>query len=186
MEVVKPIHQYGDTMNVKLINMCTKNCLLMLLILNISCSSHIKTEPIEIVITSDISYKYDLFNGLYTVFYNNKPPTVISFHLTDIEKKKIINKYYYLKLYELNKIDNRTGNIYIKDKCMTMPKDRTILEVQTKGKKQEIQIDLYCNSFYWSNFIEANRVKKFINFVLSMVNSKPEIKNAPSSDIMYM
>ena len=48
---------------------------------------------------------------------------------------------------------------------MTMPKDRTILEVKTKGRKQEIQIDLYYDSFYLSNFIEANRVKKFINFV---------------------
>ena len=123
----------------------------------------------------------------YTLYFiNNKPPTVISFHLTDIEKKNITNKYYSLKLYKLNKINNITGNIYIKDKCMTMPKDRTILEVKTKGRKQEIQIDLYYDSFYLSNFIEANRVKKFINFVLLIVNSKPEMKNAPSSDIMYM
>ena len=120
--------------------MVTKNCLLMLLILNISCSSHIKTEPIEIVITSDISYKYDLSNGLYTVFYNNKPPTVISFHLTDIEKKNITNKYHSLKLYKLNKINNITGNIYIKDKCMTMPKDRTILEVRTKGESKKYKL----------------------------------------------
>ena len=166
--------------------MFTKNRILMLLILNISCSSHIKTEPIEIVITSDISYKYDLSNGLYTVFYNNKPPTIISFHLTDIEKKNITNKYYSLKLYKLNKINNITGNIYIKDKCMTMPKDRTILEVKTKGRKQEIQIDFYCDSFYLSNFIEANRVKKFINFVFHILREKPEIKNAPSSDIWYL
>jgi hypothetical protein len=166
--------------------MFTKNSIFILLMLNMACSSHIKTEPIEVVIKSDISYKYDLSNDLYTVFYNNKTPTEIHFHLTDMEIKEITRKYYSLKLNELSKIDNITGNIYIKDKCMTMPKDRTILQVQTKGKKQEIQIDLYCDSFYLSNFSEANRVKKFINFVFHILRAKPEIKNAPSSDIMYM
>ena len=83
----------------------------ILLILDLSCSSHLKTEPIEVVIKSNISYKYDLSNGLYTVFYNNKTPGEIPFHLTDIEIKKITEKYYCLKLDEINKIDNRTGNI---------------------------------------------------------------------------
>lgn len=61
-------------------NMFTKKILFfILLILNISCSSHLKTEPIGVVIKSNISYKYDLSNGLYTMFYNNKTPTEIPF-----------------------------------------------------------------------------------------------------------
>lgn len=123
-----------------MVNTITKNIIFVFLIFNISCSSHRKTEPIEIVIKSNISYEYDLSHGLYTIFYNNKPPTVIPFHLTDIEIEKITGKYYSLKLDEIKKIDNRTGNIYIEDKCMTMPKDCTILQVQTKERKQEYKL----------------------------------------------
>ncbi len=67
-----------------------------------------------------------------------------------------------------------------------MPKDYTILYIKGKGITQEIQIDPNCNDFYLSNFSEANRVKKFIKFILDIIQAKPEIKNSPISDILYM
>lgn len=99
---------------------------------------------------------------------------------------EIQKKYYSLGLDKIKKINKITGNIYIEDKCNVMPKDHTIFQVKTKEKIQEIQIDVNCDSFYSSNFIEANRIKSYIKFILGIIQSKSEIKSSPISDIIYM
>lgn len=114
----------------------------------------------------------------YTIFYSKKSPTVITFHLTQDEVKKINYKYYSLKLDKIKKEDAPAETIYLKDKCETMPKDNTTLQIQTKEKKQELQIDLYCDDFYLSNFAEANRVKKFINFILLILHKQTTNKKS--------
>ena len=82
---------------------------------------------------------------------------------------------------------HQKNSIYrIKDKCNEMPANRTILQVQNEDQEQKIQINLDCSSFYLSNFVEAKRVKKFLLFIFKIVRSKPQIKSAPISDILYM
>ncbi len=98
----------------------------------------------------------------------------------------IIDKYYDLMIYELEDINRITKNIYIKDECKTMPKLFTILQIRSKDINQEIQIDQDCNDFYLSNFKTAKKVKSFINFIEGIIQSKPEIKNAPKSHIWYI
>ena len=99
---------------------------------------------------------------------------------------EIYRKYYSLQLDRIVKTDKRTNNIYIKDKCSEMPKDKAFLQIESNTEKKEIHIDLSCNNFYYSNFTVANHLKKFIIFVVKMIRSKPQIRNAPQSDIMYM
>lgn len=150
-------------------------------IILLSCSkTKTKHANIEIIIKSSKSYQFDLKKEVFTVFYLSKPPTQIKFHLTNEEKSKIIDKYYSLDL------DKIPGKIKIEDECMYMPKLYTILKVNTKNASQEIEIDSECDDFYFSNFQKANRVKKFLKFVGSILQSKPEIKNAPISDILYL
>jgi len=158
---------------------------LYLLALNSCSQTKIKEKNIDIIIEGSQSYKYDLTHEVFTVFYMSKAPTEIMFHLSNEEKSKIIDKYYALNLEQLKKIDSRTGNIYIEDNCMTMPKDYTILRVKTKTISQVIQIDIGCDE-YNSNSNVARRIKEFIKYTLNIIQAKPEIKNAPTSDVIYM
>ncbi len=152
-----------------------------------SCSPQDEIDKnLAITIQSSQSYKYDLENEVFTIFYVSKKPTEIKFHLTNEERNEIIKKYYSLKLNKISKIDKITGNIYIEDKCITMPKIYTILRIQSQNTSQEIQIDTGCDNYDSSNFIEANKIKEFIKFALNIIQSKPGIKNSPTSDIMYM
>ena len=166
--------------------MIRKKLYFILLILFSSCSLKPKHEPIEVIVKFNESYKYDLSKGEYTIFYLNQPPTIINFHLSAQEMKEIQNKYYSLNIDKIKKNDKRNEKIFMVDNCRIMPKDNTILNIQSKNIKQEIQIDLYCNSYPLSNWIEARHVKRFIAFVVKIIRSKPEIKNAPLSDILYM
>lgn len=46
----------------------------------------------DIVIEYSQSYKFDLKNEIYSVYYMNKPPTKIKFHLSTIERRLIEKK----------------------------------------------------------------------------------------------
>ncbi|HEU5053556.1 MAG TPA: hypothetical protein VFT78_10600, partial [Hanamia sp.] len=60
-------------------NFLSKTLIFTFVIFAFSCSSHRKTQPLKITILLDQSYQYDLLNGVYSVFYTNKAPTVIKF-----------------------------------------------------------------------------------------------------------
>lgn len=152
----------------------------------LSCSSKVKDTNIEIIINDNQSYKYDLKNNVYTIYYMNKAATEIKFNLSKEEKHTIINSYYTLKIDKITDINKITGNIYIDDKCTTMPKSFTKLHIKTNYSLQEIQIDEDCNDFYLSNYLKAKRIKRFLKVIRNILQSKPQIKNAPVSDIMYM
>lgn len=164
-----------------------KGLFFICVVILLSCSSQrAKDTNIEIIINDDQSYKYDLKNGIYTIFYMSKPPSEIKFTSSKEEKNKIIDSYYTLKIDEITDIDKITGNIYIEDNCTTMPKSFTRLHIKTNYLLQEIQIDEDCNDFYLSNYIRANRIKRFLRIIRNILQSKPQIKNAPESDIWYM
>lgn len=81
-----------------------------------------KDKNLEILIQDAQSYKYDITKGVFTIFLMAKAPIKINFHLTDEEMNKIINKYYDLGINQIVGKDEITGNIYIEDNCMDMPK----------------------------------------------------------------
>ena len=145
-----------------------------------------KDKNLEIIIEYAQSYKYDLTRSVYTVFYLDKPTTEIKFSLSNEEKNKIIEKYYDLRIHKISGIDKEMGTIYIQDRCWIMPKLYTILHVKAKNRLQDIQIDESCDDFHWRNSNRAKRINKFLQLIDEILQSKPEIKNAPKSDIGYM
>jgi hypothetical protein len=150
----------------------------------------IKDKNLEIVIEDAQSYKYDLTKEVFTIFFMAKTPVNIYFHLTDDERNRIIDKYYELGINQMVGKNKITGNIYIEDNCMDMPKLTTILKVKSKERLQVIEIDTGCDDFYQpfylSNYNVAKRIKDFLQFALSIIQSKPSLKNSPQSDIIYM
>ena len=140
----------------------------------------------DIVIEYSQSYKFDLKNEIYSVYYMNKPPTKIKFHLSTIEKRLIEKKYYSLGIDKLKIEGKKSSEILIKDKCTTMPKDYTVLRINNSGTYQEIKIDASCDNFYFWNVNNANKLKQFIKLILDIIYSKPTVKNAPISDILYI
>ena len=157
-----------------------------LVLIFLGCTSNNKDKNLEIIIEDAQSYKYDLKGEVYTIFYTDKGFSEIKFDLSKEEENKIAEEYYDLRINKIAGDDKRFENIYIEDDCMTMPKLFTKIHVKTKNKLQEIKIDESCNNFKLSNYNEAERIKKFIRFVKQIVKSKPQIKNAPESNIMYM
>lgn len=162
-----------------------KKIIIIICVLNCCTMNNIEHQNIDIIIEYAQSYKYDLKNEVFTVRFMNKSPLDIKFYLNKSERQRIIDKYYALNINQIKKIDARTGNIYIEDNCMIMPKFFTMLNINGKGIRQVIQIDTGCDE-YNLGANEAKRIKKFIKFTLDIIQAKPEIKKAPSSDVIYM
>lgn len=132
------------------------------------------------------SNKVDLAKGIYTVFFMGKLPLEIKFKLSAAERAQIIDKYYSLSIDKLNEIDQITGNVYIEDKCMIMPKTYTYLTAKRDSITQQIQIDEGCDDYSPDKSDIAKKVKAFLRYVDTIIQSKPEVKNAPHSDIIYI
>jgi len=160
--------------------------IVVLVILTACHSEKIRDKSINIVINDAQSYKYDLINGVYTVYFMDRPDTAISFHLSPDEATKIVDAYYDLEIDNIKRVDKESGTILIKDNCMTMPKPFTILHVRSKIKLQDIQIDEGCDDFSFGNIKSGKSVKQFLDFIWTILKSKPEIKNAPHSNVMYI
>lgn len=160
---------------------CMKKSVFIIMIIFSSCSTHSgKFRHIELVIEHEKSYKYDLQKELYTVHYIDKPSREIKFKLSDEEKKSISVKYYELNLNQLSE------DIIIKSNCNIIPEIYTTLFIKRNNNTQEIKIETGCNDFNIFNKGKANRVKIFLNYVYEILNSKPDIKNTPKSNIPYM
>jgi hypothetical protein len=151
-----------------------------LLLLLASCSGGIIDRNIEIEIRNAATDKIDLKKDRYTRFFSSKPPLEIKLGLTGEEKGKIINAWYSLGL------DQITGTTVISDNCHSMPKLYQVIHVMAGGGVQEISIDNGCDDFSFFDSGKAARIKKFIQLVRSIILSKPAVRNAPSSDVMYM
>ena len=67
-------------------------------------------KNLRVVIKNGLSDKVDLMKGVYTVFFIGKPPVEVKFELTSAEKAQIINKYYFLALYELKEVNALSKN----------------------------------------------------------------------------
>lgn len=139
-----------------------------------------KRDPnIEIVIEYGLSYKYDLTGQIYHVI-NMQGDSTINFSLNSQERKQIIEKYYNLCLDEIR------GEYRIEDNCMMMPKFYTRLIVTSKSIDQEIIFDEDCDDYEPMYESKGKRAVAFLQFIRDILTTRPEIKNAPTSDIIYM
>ncbi len=153
----------------------------ILIILFSSCSKHsYDRTKINLVIEEANSYKYDFNKEIFTTFYIDKPAADIKFKLSQREKEKITKRYYELDLDKLPK------KITIEGSCNTMPLIFTVLHIQTKDSVQEISIDGGCKEFNFFNKHRAKRINSFLKYILEILNSRPQIKNSPKSNIPYM
>ena len=138
-----------------------------------------KDDNIEIVITFAQSYKYDLTRGTFTIF-NFQGDTTIHFRLSEQEKRQIVQKYYSLGLDDFN------GKQNIEDNCLVLPKLFTTLYIKSKKKEQEIIIDEDCEDYKGFVTSKGKNVAAFLKFIDRILKAKPELKDAPTSDIMYL
>ena len=145
-----------------------------------------REKSINIVIDGAQSYKYDLTQGIYTVHFMDRPDTVIRFFLSQDEANKIADMYYDLGIDDITGVNKESGTIFIEDNCMIMPKPYTILHVRSKTISQDIEIDEGCSNFSLSNEKRARSVALFLDLIRTILKSKPEITNAPRSNVMYM
>jgi hypothetical protein len=147
-----------------------------------SCSNKPKPKDynIEITISHANSYNYDLKNHVYTVLGFMKRDTIIPFNLSAVEQHQIVDKYYALKLDSLGE---RTL-IYAISNILS-PRILHYIKVQSKNQTQYINIEAGRKEYEPQDIINAKRINEFIDFTKSILNSKPEIKNAPESDVGY-
>ena len=151
---------------------------LCFIILFTSCWTEEKMNiDIQIIIKYADAIEIDLINEIYTVFYDSKPPAKIKFRLTKNELENIIEQYYDLNLNSLPQKSNLTN------KCDPFPSGVVFLTIKDKTKFQEIRIGSNCRGSFFS---EVSRVERFINLIDETIKRKPEIKNAPKSDIFYV
>ncbi len=146
----------------------------------------VRDKDISIIINVAQSYKYDLTKGEYTVYFMDRPDTVLKFLLSPAEATKIVDRYYTLEIDNITGVDKELGTIYIEDNCMMMPKPYTILHIKSKSNSQDIQIDEGCDNFSIGNVKRGKSVKAFLDFIRDIMKSKSEIKNAPHSNVIYM
>ena len=145
----------------------------------------IRDKNLEITIEYAQSSKIDLTRKLYTVYNIDRPQFDTNFQLLPAEKDQIIEKYYSLALYNLTEVDTFRRAVYITDNCMNMPKLYTTLTFKTNQTIQKIQIDGSCDNYSNRNKIAAEKVNDFLQLVANIIMTKPVVKNAPASDIIY-
>jgi hypothetical protein len=155
---------------------------LFICVLTVSCSTvnNRQVTGLRITIRESQSYKIDLMANVYTVYFNEKPPVNIPFVLSIEELEKIKKEYNSIGL------PRRSRRYELVDKCNIMPKLYTFIEIESDTFKQEVRINETCENFRFDHSKKAARVRKFLASIRAMLHSKPEIKNAPVSDIAYM
>lgn len=141
---------------------------------------------LQIIIQYAQSYKVDLMKGLYTVLFINKPPLNVEFDLNLIEKAKIIDKFYALKLDEQMPDKVNSATMSFDDNCFIMPKIYTYLNVKGDSLAMQFKIDESCSDFIQPNADKAKKVKAFLDLVNEILKRKAELINAPKSDIFYL
>jgi hypothetical protein len=145
----------------------------------ISCTLKKKEDP-KLTIQLSMSYKIDINKELYTTFFMSKPHHETKFTFTKDEKDSIWRKYSFLPL------DFKSEEIKFDDSCGSLPKPFTIIEVRRNSRVQKIYYSNSCNGFKLKEQQrQAAQIGSFIKQVMSIVNRKQEVKNAPTSDIMY-
>jgi hypothetical protein len=138
-----------------------------------------KFSSIEIISGGAI-YKISSNHGSYTVNYRNQEPKRVDFRLTSQEDSLIKAAYSDMRISEL------PTNLIIEDNCDKIPYVFTRLKIQSESLKKEIFINEKCNKIKMVYKGRSTRVKKFLQIIKNIVLGKPEIRNLPVSDILYI
>ncbi|HEY6502412.1 MAG TPA: hypothetical protein VIZ28_00430 [Chitinophagaceae bacterium] len=138
-----------------------------------------KVQIMGITIESAWSYKYDLDSGIYTVYFMSKEPVEVKFYLSKEEKEEVFKKCHSLKL------NNNTKEINFDGNCPNLPTLYQTLLIRSAESSQKIKVSSSCDYSNTPDGHKAGQVMEFINWVTDLVGSKPEVKAAPESDIIY-
>ena len=138
-----------------------------------------KIQITEITIESAQSYKYDLKNEIYTVYFFSKEPVEVKFSLSKEEKEEVFEKCHSLELNSDTEEINFDGN------CVNSPTLYETLLIRSAESSQKIKISANCDYSNTPYSYKVGRVMEFIKLVTDLVESKPEVKAAPKSDIIY-
>lgn len=140
---------------------------------------HQENASIPISIMYGLSYEFNLEQEKYKIYFTNKSPAVVKFHLTYLEKKEIYSAWSKVKV-------NLADSVFkFDDHCTIMPKIYTTIRVKLKNGYHEVVIDDLCDDFTEYE-LEAKDVKRFIGKVRNIIKAKPEMQHIPESDIIYM
>ena len=110
----------------------------------------------------------------------DKTNGISRFRISSIEPNLLSNE-----IIEFVASSKKFVNHFLKDNCMDMPKLYTTLTFNSNQNIQRIQIDASCHEYSRQDKTKASRVKEFIDFVANIIMKKPEVSNAPPSDIIY-
>lgn len=94
MENSQSSYQYGIKMTKKI----GPVFLTVLLCSIYGCKSTHMRKPLAIVLEVGMSYKYNLQQGIYTIYFFTREPMTIEFTLDSAELEAIQEKYYLLKI----------------------------------------------------------------------------------------
>jgi hypothetical protein len=156
----------------------TKFVLIFLVFLSFCSPAKRSDEDLDVVIDASESYKFDLKKATYTVYFMSKSPVEVKFSLSKNEKEEISRKYRSLG------INNLPPELTVTSNCVNSPTLFTIVIISSKSLNQKIRIPLGCD--YIDEQQRGNQIREFIITVTNIVKSKPEVKDAPKSDIVYM
>lgn len=136
--------------------------------------------PIEkITVKMGSSYKIDLENAAYTVYFFNGSSYDCKFTLSDQDKKDILKMANGLGLTQLK------GNIQVEDNCQFFPKVFTQLSFYAGSNPVHISIDAGCDKHSILKRQHASGIIDFLAFLHKRIFSKPEVLRAPQTDISY-
>lgn len=134
----------------------------------------------EITIDYGDSYKIDLVNKKYIVFFRGKPPVEINISLSIVEESRILEKYSDCEL-------DKTPRVFqVQDYCSTMPKIFTVITSKSDDGVRKIQIDEQCDKYSSMEKIRALKIRAFLNLIKQIILEKKEVKAAPLSNIGYL
>jgi len=133
---------------------------------------------LDIKINRDNIEYFDLKNQLYKVKFTNKGDVVIKFKLTDKEKQEI------KKIYYENGLSKFKEKTEIKNFC-NFPISITTITIIENNKTKEIKLFNSCSKYGIFN-IKGRKTDNFLESIYKILYSKPEIKNAPKSNMMLI
>jgi len=131
------------------------------------------------------SYKYDLGNKTYTVFFMNNTKQQIQFELTKSEIQNINEKWEMLNLTRYLSDTSLPNHLVIKDECPGIPKLMTVVQFQFGHKTITVEIDEYCKTYHKVKGINPSDLLAFIETATKTIQAKPRVKAAPKSNIFY-
>jgi hypothetical protein len=142
---------------------------------------HVDRSLENVVIFYDHRTSVDLQKDLYTVHFMDSSRVDYKLNFTPAERNVIMQSFEDLKLNRLR------DSIFFEDQCQIVPKRHTTIRFVYRGDDYTtITLDKNCKLSAGKHEDEVRKIQKFLGLFDSIITTKPQIKNAVSSDFRYM